>query len=138
METRSAVRAQSPNDQHIQSIQDAINNHWESFPRQAKSFILDTLSEKNVYSLLTFWSSPQHIEFASGNVAGSMCGASWYLALLYLKLGKYKEAKALTINGSFLYQCYVSISERYTPVYYIKNVYSFIVRNYFVSLEHLN
>ncbi|KAL7524010.1 hypothetical protein ACHAXR_000404 [Thalassiosira sp. AJA248-18] len=35
----------------------------------------------------------------------------WYLALVYLKLRKWKEARALTINSTFIHQCYNSSIE---------------------------
>lgn len=83
-----------------------IERHWESFPWQAKKFLLDTLDKISLFNLLRFWSAPQLVEFTRGKVAGSICGASWYLALVYLKLGKIEESRALTLNGSFFQQCY--------------------------------
>jgi len=46
------------------------------------------------------------IEYSRGGIAGSVCGASWFIALNYLKLGRVAEARTLTLNGSFLHQCF--------------------------------
>ena len=44
-----------------------------------------------------------------GSWAGGACGASLFIALSYMKQGKLKEATAMTLNGSVLLQCIVSI-----------------------------
>jgi len=98
------------NVQAVQNVQDAIDRHWESMPPQAKKFILETLDFLSIHRLTKFWSSPGVVEYTRGGIAGSVCGASWFIALNYLKLGRMSEARALTLNGSFLHQCYVSIS----------------------------
>jgi hypothetical protein len=40
-----------------------------------------------------------------------MYGASWYLALVYLNRGEMDKARALTLNGAFLQECYHSSFE---------------------------
>lgn len=95
--------------QSIKNIQDGIERHWESMPEQAKKFILETRNFLNMHKLAKFWSQPSVIEYTRGNIAGSVCGASWFMALNYLKLGMESQARALTLNGSFLHQCYVSL-----------------------------
>lgn len=92
--------------------QDAIDKHWDALPPQAKNFILNTPDGMfSLSHLIKFWSSDQNIQCTRGGIAGSICGAAWYLALVYLKMHMYKEARALTINGSFIHQCYNSSIE---------------------------
>lgn len=50
------------------------------------------------------------VENTSPNIAASICGCSWYLALNYMTIGQVVEARALILNGCFLQQCYVSLS----------------------------
>lgn len=97
---------------NIELTQEAIDRHWGALPAQAKAFILG--SPDGMFSLsklVKFWSLPQIVESTRGGIAGSICGATWYLALVYLKLHMFKEARALTINGSFMHQCYNSSIE---------------------------
>ena len=104
-------------DPDIELTQESIDRHWSVLPPGAKRFILDTLDGMFPLStLIKFWSLPQNIDSTRGNLAGTICGASWYLALVYLKLRMWKEARSLTINGSFIHQCYNSSIE------YIKTV----------------
>mmetsp|Transcript_3777 Transcript_3777/g.8346 ORF Transcript_3777/g.8346 Transcript_3777/m.8346 type:complete len:533 (-) Transcript_3777:78-1676(-) len=96
--------------------QEAIDRHWDVLPPEAKGFILgnSNMNSNGVVSLtelVNFWSSPQNIQATSGNLAGTTCGATWYLALVYLKLGMFLEARALAINGSFIHQCFNSSIE---------------------------
>jgi hypothetical protein len=51
---------------------------------------------------------PQNEDNTSRNVAASICGCSWYLALHYMFLGKIAEAKGLILNAAFLQEVYVS------------------------------
>jgi len=100
-------KKKAPNNvQSVQNIQEAIDRHWESMPEQAKKFLLETRDFLSLHKLARFWSSPSVIEYTRGGIAGSVCGASWFIALNYLKLGKVQEARALTLNGSFLHQCF--------------------------------
>lgn len=69
--------------------------------------------------LVNFWS--QHIEFTRGTVAGSMYGASWYLALVYLNRGEMDKARALTLNGAFLQECYVSCTHMLCDMSFVSN-----------------
>jgi len=99
-------------DTNIELSQEAIDRHWDVLPPQSKRFIMD--SPDGMFpldKLIKFWSSPQHVESTQGSLAGTICGAAWYLALVYMKLQKVKEARALTINGSFIHQCYNSSIE---------------------------
>lgn len=96
----------APPNQSVQNIQDAIDRHWDAMPEQAKTWLLETLDFLSLHKLAKFWSCQSMIEYTRGGIAGSVCGASWFIALNYLKLGKVAEARALTLNGSFLHQCY--------------------------------
>eukprot|EP00579_Thalassiosira_antarctica_P012385 CAMPEP_0201913032 /NCGR_PEP_ID=MMETSP0903-20130614/3550_1 /ASSEMBLY_ACC=CAM_ASM_000552 /TAXON_ID=420261 /ORGANISM="Thalassiosira antarctica, Strain CCMP982" /LENGTH=485 /DNA_ID=CAMNT_0048448129 /DNA_START=39 /DNA_END=1496 /DNA_ORIENTATION=- len=62
----------------------------------------------SVQRLVGFWSSPQNIDMTQRI---DICGASWYLALIYLRRGFLKVARALTINGAFIHQCIISSIE---------------------------
>eukprot|EP00584_Thalassiosira_punctigera_P007328 CAMPEP_0172539702 /NCGR_PEP_ID=MMETSP1067-20121228/10851_1 /TAXON_ID=265564 ORGANISM="Thalassiosira punctigera, Strain Tpunct2005C2" /NCGR_SAMPLE_ID=MMETSP1067 /ASSEMBLY_ACC=CAM_ASM_000444 /LENGTH=510 /DNA_ID=CAMNT_0013325427 /DNA_START=288 /DNA_END=1817 /DNA_ORIENTATION=+ len=92
--------------QSVHNINEAIERHWESMPDQAKTFLLGTLDFLSLHKLARFWSNSAVVEYTRGGIAGSVCGASWFIALNYLKLGKISEARALTLNGSFLHQCF--------------------------------
>lgn len=48
------------------------------------------------------------IEYTRGSLAEAVCRSSWLIALNYHKLGMLVEARALTLNGGFLHQCYDS------------------------------
>lgn len=103
---------------NIELTQEAIDRHWDALPLQAKEFILDPSDGTfRLSALIKFWSAPQHIECTRGGIAGSVCGAMWYLALVYMKLGMIKKARALTINGSFIHQCYNSSIEYVQSLY---------------------
>lgn len=100
-------KKKAPNNvQSVHNIQDAIERHWQSMPGQAKTYLLETLDFISLHKLAKFWSSPSVVEYTRGGIAGSVCGASWFIALNYMKLGKVAEARALTLNGAFLHQCY--------------------------------
>jgi hypothetical protein len=49
---------------------------------------------------------PEHADNTSRNVAASICGCSWYLALHYIFLSKMPEAKGLILNAAFLQEVY--------------------------------
>ena len=98
------------NVQSVQSIKKEIDHRWKvCMPQQAKMFLLEALDLPSLHKLARFWSSPSVIEYTRGVFAGNVCGASWLIALNYLKLGQVQEARALTLNGAFLNQCLVSI-----------------------------
>lgn len=97
------------NANNIVLSQEAIDRHWGVLPSEAKKFILGAANCMfPLWKLVNFWSLPPNIESTRGNLAGSICGAAWYLALVYLKQNRLNEARALTINGAFLHQCYKS------------------------------
>ena len=124
-------KTKAPNNvETAQSIKKEIDHHWKlCMPTQAKIFLLETLDFPSLHKLAKFWSSPSVIEYTRNNIAcdrntqvGShmelefgrlgmswSCFSSWFIALNYLKLGKVQEARILTLNGSFLHQCLVSI-----------------------------
>lgn len=107
------------NDPNIELTKESIDRQWNVLPPQAKKFIMDSPDGMlPVSTLINFWSSPQNIEFTRGYLAGNsnICGASWYLALVYLKMRMWKEARALTVNGAFIHECHNSSIE------YIKKV----------------
>ena len=117
-------------DQSTQHTKQEINRHWANMPKQAKTFLLETLDPPSLHKLAKFWSSPSVIEYTRNDIAcdrntqvGShmvlefgrlgmswSCFSSWFIALNYLKLGKVQEARILTLNGSFLHQCFVRTS----------------------------
>mmetsp|Transcript_20859 Transcript_20859/g.35845 ORF Transcript_20859/g.35845 Transcript_20859/m.35845 type:complete len:475 (-) Transcript_20859:363-1787(-) len=114
--TPAAARLQ----QKINLTQEAPDELWERFPPTAKGFILGhrngTLS---LSSLIKFWSLPQNIQYATReNSPDIIWGASWYLSLVYHNLGKFAEARALGINGSFFHQCAVS------SLYYVRELFN--------------
>lgn len=74
-------------------------------PLSAKDFLLEKLDSLSLHKLARFWSQPSVIDYAQGSIAGSVCGASWFLALSYLKMDMIPEARALTLNGGFFHQC---------------------------------
>jgi hypothetical protein len=86
---------------------EALQFHWKTFPPPAKEFILSTLDNLSLKKLVNFWK--HHAEYTSGAVAGGIYGASWYLALVYLNRNELAKARSLTLNGSFLQECYVSL-----------------------------
>lgn len=55
---------------------------------------------------MTFYSMPENVDNTSRNVAASICGCSWYLALHYMFLGRLAEAKGLILNAAFLQEVY--------------------------------
>lgn len=85
---------------------DALQFHWRTFPAGTKQFILSTLGNLSLNKFVEFWSA--HPNFTTGSIAGSIYGASWFLGLIYLKRGDLITARALTLNGCFLQECYVS------------------------------
>jgi len=96
------------------NAQDTTDTHWAVLPPQAKRFILDLdlnnlnrngVYEIDIFELLEFWSLPQHIEYTRGKHGSCATGAAWHLALIYLEQNRVDEARALTINGSFIQQC---------------------------------
>ena len=92
---------------NTKDINHSINKHWESMPEEARKFILEK-EDTSIHGFAKFWSRPSVKQYTMGNIASSGCGASWFIALQYLKLGLVREAKALTLNGAFLDQCFVS------------------------------
>ena len=94
---------------NIKTINEGINRHWESMPEEARKFIFEKMDTLSIHKLAKFWSRPSVKQYTLGGIAGSVCGASWFIALQYLKLGNVREARALTLNGAFLHQCFVSI-----------------------------
>jgi DNA-nicking Smr family endonuclease len=86
---------------------EAIDYHFDQAALTGlKPFLLADPSSLNLKKFIDFWSSPENIDSTSPSVAASICGCSWYLALNYLSIGMLAEARALTLNGCFLQQCY--------------------------------
>lgn len=94
----------------------SIEHQWKKVPRRVKEFIFDHEHQNgfiSVQNLVGFWSSPQNVDIIQH---AQTCGVSWHLALLYLRLDKFDEARALTINGAFIHQCAIS------SIHYIKKL----------------
>jgi hypothetical protein len=98
----------TPLPANAQAAEETIAHHWQAFPQKAKTFILQTLDEMSLERLIQFWGCSSMKEFTRGTVCWSMYRTSWYLALVYVSIGKYEEARALTLHGAFLQECYVS------------------------------
>eukprot|EP00579_Thalassiosira_antarctica_P013237 CAMPEP_0201940372 /NCGR_PEP_ID=MMETSP0903-20130614/45114_1 /ASSEMBLY_ACC=CAM_ASM_000552 /TAXON_ID=420261 /ORGANISM="Thalassiosira antarctica, Strain CCMP982" /LENGTH=465 /DNA_ID=CAMNT_0048482171 /DNA_START=179 /DNA_END=1579 /DNA_ORIENTATION=- len=43
---------------------------------------------------------------SQGSIVSNMCGSSWYLSLNYLRLGNFRVARNLMLNGGFLQEAY--------------------------------
>ena len=112
------IRTQNPDDclkikrmdkiKTVRNVLDEIDNHFSSMPSQVKPFLIAKPDQLGLFALVQFWSSPLMKQYTSGGIAGSICGASWFIASQYLKIGMMPEARALTLNGGFLHQCFVS------------------------------
>ena len=109
--TRSADLQKMSKPDSNQGLLKEIENHWVTINKavpQLKPFVNRLL---NLRELVTFWSNPMVIEHTRGdNISGSICGELWIIATMYLNMAMIREAGASIINGSFLHQCYVSIT----------------------------
>ena len=94
---------------NIDLSEEAVNRHWDAMPDGTKQFIYS--SPDGMFSLsklIKYWDASANRECTIAGIAGSTCGAMWYLALIHLRRNDFKTARALTINGAFLHQCYNS------------------------------
>jgi len=107
------------------SCPETMKQLWGVFPPQTKEFILDFnlflphpdgFVQIEIWDLIRFWSLPQHIKSTRGNIGNDTIAAFFHLALIYLKLHKVKEARALVLNGSFIHQCVNSSIEYVTTL----------------------
>eukprot|EP00581_Thalassiosira_minuscula_P014565 CAMPEP_0183714258 /NCGR_PEP_ID=MMETSP0737-20130205/8841_1 /TAXON_ID=385413 /ORGANISM="Thalassiosira miniscula, Strain CCMP1093" /LENGTH=553 /DNA_ID=CAMNT_0025943165 /DNA_START=354 /DNA_END=2015 /DNA_ORIENTATION=+ len=89
-----------------EEILDAIEFHWKNLSMELKEFLLANPQELSLRKFVDFWTNPLRYENTNPNIAASICGCSWYLALNYMSIGKIVEARALILNGCFLQQCY--------------------------------
>jgi DNA-nicking Smr family endonuclease len=89
-----------------QDVQETIDYHWTNLSPDLKIFLLTNPSKLSLHKFVDYWSSPDHIHNTNQNIAASICGCSWYLALNYMFIRKVVEARALILNGCFLQQCY--------------------------------
>jgi hypothetical protein len=87
-------------------ILDAIEFHWKNLSLDLKQFLLKNPQELSLRKFVDYWNNPVRVENTSPNIAASICGCSWYLALNYMTIGRVVEARALILNGCFLQQCY--------------------------------
>jgi len=87
-------------------VRDAIEFHWKNLSLDLKRFLLASPQELSLRKFVDFWTAPSRRENTSPNIAASICGCSWYLALNYMSIGQIVEARALILNGCFLQQCY--------------------------------
>lgn len=91
-----------------QEIRDTIEFHWRNLSLDLKQFLLTNPAELSLRKFVDYWNNPVRVENTSPNIAASICGCSWYLALNYMGIKCVVEARALILNGCFLQQCYVS------------------------------
>jgi hypothetical protein len=89
-----------------QDVQDAIDYHWKILPHSIKQFLLSDPASLCLRKFVSFYSMPEHVDNTSRNVAASICGCSWYLALHYMFLGRLVEGKGLILNAAFLQEVY--------------------------------
>jgi hypothetical protein len=94
-------------ERYVQEVLDVIEFHWKNLSMDLKNFILGNQHELTLQKFVNYWRTRP--EASSKTIAASSCGCSWYLALNYMSIGKYSEARGLLLNGSFLQQCYVSV-----------------------------
>ena len=115
---------------NIELHQPAIERLWRIMPKETEMFLTQEvetfiLQRHDVHfffhALAQFWSSPALIEHTRIRPSVPMPGfegctptlfltiQSWTLAQLYLKKGNVNKARVLTLNGSFLYKCTVSL-----------------------------
>mmetsp|Transcript_11953 Transcript_11953/g.22147 ORF Transcript_11953/g.22147 Transcript_11953/m.22147 type:complete len:536 (-) Transcript_11953:192-1799(-) len=87
-----------------QDIIHAINHHWSTLPDGAKNFLADT-NQITFKKLIDFWTA-QPLTMSQGSIVSNMCGSSWYLSLNYLRLGNFRVARNLMLNGGFLQEAY--------------------------------
>eukprot|EP00577_Skeletonema_sp_RCC1716_P011050 CAMPEP_0113434906 /NCGR_PEP_ID=MMETSP0013_2-20120614/35931_1 /TAXON_ID=2843 ORGANISM="Skeletonema costatum, Strain 1716" /NCGR_SAMPLE_ID=MMETSP0013_2 /ASSEMBLY_ACC=CAM_ASM_000158 /LENGTH=519 /DNA_ID=CAMNT_0000325123 /DNA_START=90 /DNA_END=1646 /DNA_ORIENTATION=+ /assembly_acc=CAM_ASM_000158 len=85
-----------------QETLEAIDYHFDHLNTNLKSFLLSDPNTLNLKRFVDFWSSPENIDSTSPNVAASSAVAHG----IYLSIGMLAEARALTLNGCFLQQCY--------------------------------
>ena len=111
---------------NISVTQESVDYHWGIMPTGTKDFILNPnrLDENSgfisIRELAAYWSAPGRKSHAVSDAASSLCGASLYLALIYIRMRRYGEARALVINACFLHQCFI----RSTPIEYIQGLCS--------------
>ncbi|KAL7529077.1 hypothetical protein ACHAXR_002789, partial [Thalassiosira sp. AJA248-18] len=86
-----------------------INKNWGELPHQAKPFLLTEPHRIDLRNLIEFWKNPAVVRNTHGGIAEFVCAKSWFLAKQYLKLSMVSEARALTLNGCFFNQCFVSV-----------------------------
>ena len=89
-------------------VQESIDFHWKNLSFELRDFLLKNANELSLQRLVSYWTKPSQVDNTSPNIAASICGCSWYLALQYMSIGKIVEARALILNGCFLQQCFVS------------------------------
>jgi len=121
LQRKSSIGSTTPSQGLIgstspQETLEAIDYHFDHLNANLKSFLLSDPNTLNLKRFVDFWRSPENIDSTSPNVAASICGCSWYLGLNYLSIGMLAEARALTLNGCFLQQCYNTPIEEITAL----------------------
>ncbi|KAL3791738.1 hypothetical protein HJC23_007505 [Cyclotella cryptica] len=86
-----------------QDVHNAIKFHSRTLSDEVCQFLLS--KPPNLRVMIKFWSRPKQIALTSGACADTICGCSWMLALHYLFLGKFDDARAFMLNGGFIHQC---------------------------------
>ncbi len=99
------------NVQTVEKVQKAIERQWQTLPKGARAFLLETpLDSLSLCEFAKFWSSPFLVDYTRGkSFPGGVHDASYSLALSYLRLGRVRDARALMLNGSFIMECMVSV-----------------------------
>lgn len=90
----------------VKDVEKAVDYHWKILPISIRHFVLSNPNSLCLRSFVNFYSMPEHADNTSRNVAASICGCSWYLALHYIFLSKMPEAKGLILNAAFLQEVY--------------------------------
>lgn len=93
------------------SSRDSIERLWRSMPEEASAFLLETPADGlTLDRFVAFWSSPSRVECTRNKgTVERLRDASYTMAHNYLTLGREGPARALMLNGSFLFECIVSL-----------------------------
>ena len=94
-------------------VQESIDFHWKNLSFELRDFLLKNAHELSLHRLVSYWTKPSQIENTSANIAASICGCSWYLALQYMSIGKVIEARALILSKFLILGSYIMLVYQY-------------------------